>query len=246
MARARAYVETANNELFLSRGLKCKILKTKAMMLAVGCGSEVLTLPPLDTDILFAAGSNGGFALDEPRTRRIRALGDCAAELQFEGLPGPGEVEGWWKKLGVKEAQRKDEKMRRALMQSREKGYEGLLRKSREKEEEEMRCNRQIDNLQRERTRMETRLVQADGESLAMLDVEMDIRREMQKLDTEVNKVLQSKERKIGEMEWEQEKEMRDASKREQDIAQKIYWIVIDRVDGFGSTEDDFQSLSSI
>jgi hypothetical protein len=63
--------------MFEPRKLKCKILKTKKMMVAVGHGGEVLSLPPLET----AYSSEEGVALegadrDDPRMRRVRALGD--------------------------------------------------------------------------------------------------------------------------------------------------------------------------
>lgn len=119
-------------------------------------------------------------------------------------------------------------------MQSREKGYVGLLKKSREKEEEVMRYRRQIDGLQREKARVETQLMQTDQDSQAILDLEMNIRRELQKLDEEVNKVMRRKEKAIADMSWEEEKEMCEADKLEQEIAQKICWIVIDRTDALG------------
>jgi len=40
--RARAFVKTANEKIFSPEGLKCKVLKTKKMMVAVGNGEEIL------------------------------------------------------------------------------------------------------------------------------------------------------------------------------------------------------------
>ena len=112
--RARAFVKSANEELFERRGLKVKILKTKKMMVAVGHGGEVLNLPPLEND--FACSSERSVALEgnernDPRMRRIRALGDKIAPLTFQGLPEPETPENWWKRIGSKGAIRKDKRM---------------------------------------------------------------------------------------------------------------------------------------
>lgn len=88
MARARAYVETANGEIFLKRGLRCKVLKMRSMMLAVGCGSEVLALPPLDTDMVTGADSGGRLVCDDPKMRRVRALGNRVAGINLKDCQG--------------------------------------------------------------------------------------------------------------------------------------------------------------
>jgi len=67
--RARAYVKAANEEIFLPQGLRCKMLKTQKMMVAVGHGDMILQLPPLDRldqrDVQI-----GG--KDDPRMRRVK------------------------------------------------------------------------------------------------------------------------------------------------------------------------------
>jgi hypothetical protein len=78
--RAKAYVKAANEEIFLPKGLRCKVLKTKKMMAAVGRGGTVLQLPPMD--ILDHCDEEIG-GKDDPRMRRIRAMGDMVAPLTF-------------------------------------------------------------------------------------------------------------------------------------------------------------------
>lgn len=112
-ARARKFVKTANEEIFEPRGLKCKVLKTGKMTVAVGHGEEVLSLPPLEDKVAF--DSEGGMAegdnKDDPLMRRVSALGDSVAPLTFNGLPEPETMENWWKRMGSKQAQKKDAQM---------------------------------------------------------------------------------------------------------------------------------------
>lgn len=93
LKRANIYLGAANKEIFLPWGLRCQVMKTGKMMLAVGHSSEVLSLSLLENQ-------------DDPRMRRFRALGDRVAELQFEFLPAP-EVEGGGKVLVVRRQRRK-------------------------------------------------------------------------------------------------------------------------------------------
>jgi hypothetical protein len=90
------------------------------MMIAVGHGDEVLNLPPLER--LDVGGVSG--ESEDPRMRRIRALGDRVAPLTFSGLPPPETLDIWWKRMGSKEAQKKDAKMQRKLMRARAKDSE--------------------------------------------------------------------------------------------------------------------------
>lgn len=124
--RAREFVESANAELFKERGLRCRILRTEGMMRAVGCGGVVLELPPLENvvrGVKGVGGENGDVDVDEPRMRRVRALGDRIASLRFCDLPAKEDGEGWWKRKGEEEARRKDRKMYEMVMKEREEGF---------------------------------------------------------------------------------------------------------------------------
>ncbi|KAG9238716.1 hypothetical protein BJ875DRAFT_437170 [Amylocarpus encephaloides] len=106
---ARLYLETANEELFNPRGLRVRVLRTPKMMQTVGKGGLELELPvPLEGE--------------DVRMRRVRALGGVVGELTLDGLPEPGEVEGWWKRTGRKEAERRDLKMQKSLVSDRARG----------------------------------------------------------------------------------------------------------------------------
>ncbi len=119
LAMSKAYVKAANEHIFSPRGLKCKVLKTKKMMLAVGDRRKLLDLPPLGTKESLENGGTYG-EMDDPKMRRIRALGNKVAPLTFTGLPEPETMDGWWKLLGSKEAQKQDAKMHVRLMKERE------------------------------------------------------------------------------------------------------------------------------
>ena len=93
--RAKSYVKTANEEMFFPTGLRCRVLKTKTMIPHVGHGAEKLELPPLDS-LEWNDEDIGG--KDDPRIRRVLALGDRIAPLTFEGLPPPEPFENWLKR----------------------------------------------------------------------------------------------------------------------------------------------------
>jgi hypothetical protein len=84
--RAKTFVKTANEEIFLPRGLRCKVLETRKMMAAVGHGSTILELPPPDR---LEERDEWDKDKNAPRMRRVRALEALAAPLTFEGLPAP-------------------------------------------------------------------------------------------------------------------------------------------------------------
>lgn len=90
------------------------------MMNAVGCEREVLVLPPLAGARASAAAADD--SRDDPRTRRMRALGEKIAPLTFTGLPPAEALQGWWKRTGSEEAQRKYRKAYEHTIKERERG----------------------------------------------------------------------------------------------------------------------------
>jgi hypothetical protein len=115
-ARARAFVRHANETVFEPRGLKVRVLKTKKMMGVLGREGEMIHLPPLeeeDKEMREGGVFVEGEKRNDPRMRRIRALGDDIAPLTFSGLPEPESMEGWWKRMGQKGALKKDAKMQK-------------------------------------------------------------------------------------------------------------------------------------
>lgn len=121
--RAKAFVKDANQNIFLPKGLRVKVLKTKKMMAAVGHDSEVLKLPPL-VEMHSRVGSGWGDEENDPRMRRIRALGDKVADLQFHELLAPEQFDNWWKKMGSKQAQKRNAKTTKRITKDRNKAWE--------------------------------------------------------------------------------------------------------------------------
>jgi len=246
--RARAFVKTANKEMFSPNGLKCKVLKTKKMMVVVGHGEEVLRLPPLEIlDEETAAES------EDPRLRRIRALGDRVAPLKFDGLPDPEELDNGWKRMGSKSAQKKDAKMQKKLMKGRVEGAEKFDEKTLEAEKEARKYDKELMKVERERqkevAKAEKKLSGKKGQDPEKrAEIEYELEKETRKLDKERNKVLREKAKKVGEKSQDADKELQKSEKKEHKVAQKIYWIVIDKaelLDDEVGVEDDVESLDS-
>jgi hypothetical protein len=246
--RARAFVKTANEEIFLPQALRCKVLKTKKMMVAVGHQEEMLSLPPL-------ASLDGGADAEneDPRMRRIRALGDSVAPLTFSGLPPPEALDNWWKKMGSREAQKKDSKMHKKLMKERAKGAEKFDEKKSDAEKEARKYDDELMKIEKDRRKEMAKA----GKKLSgkkgqdpekRVEIEHDLDKETRKLDREREKVLKEREKKVGEKDRDAQKELQKSEEKEHKVAQKIYWIVIDKadlLDGEVGVEDDVESLDS-
>jgi hypothetical protein len=245
--RARAFVKTANEEIFFPKGLKCKILKTKKMVVAVGHQEETLNLPPLER--LDGTGRED----EDPRMRRIRALGDMVAPLAFSGLPPPEVLDNWWKKMGSKEAQKKDTKMHKKLMKERAKGAEKFDEKRFDAEKEARKYDDELMKIEKDRkkemAKAEKKLSGKKGQDPEKrVEIEHDLDKKTRKLDREKEKVLREREKKVGEKNKDAEEELQKSEKKEHKVAQKIYWIVIDKadiLDGEVGVEDDVESLDS-
>ncbi|KAE8453823.1 hypothetical protein EG329_009335 [Mollisiaceae sp. DMI_Dod_QoI] len=252
-ARARAFVKEANEKIFLPKGLRAKVLKTKKMMLAVGQGGEVLRLPPL---VEMDPSSGAAWKDDEendPRMRRIRALGDRVAELQLHGLPEPEEMRGWWKKLGSRQAQKRDEKMHGRMMKKRENAWNKMAERNEDAEKEASKGDREIRKIEREKTKeiekAERKLSGRKGEDdKKRREIEEDLSKELRKLDREMEKAVRERDEKIREKTMDGQKEIRKADEKEGKVAMKIYWIVIDKAESLDkefTDEEDVESLDS-
>ncbi len=247
MERARAFLKTVNEEIFLPRGLRCKVLKTGNMVLAVGNGENELDLPPLErTEVDGVRGET-----EDPRMRRIRALGDRVAP--FSGLPGPETPEDWWKRTGLKEAQKKDSKVQREIMRDRAEGSKRFDEKRWLADEEARKYDDELMKIEKDRrmemAKAEKKVSGKKGQDpVERAKIEYDLEKKMRKLDREMEKTLREKALKVGEVNKDGQQELQRAEKTERKMAQKIFWIVIDRADAadqeFG-VEDDVESLDS-
>jgi hypothetical protein len=246
--RARAFVKTANEELFLPKGLRCKVLKTKKMMVAVGHGQEVLNLPPLER---FDDGVDE--ERDDPRMRRIRALGDGVAPLTFSDLPPPESLNNWWKRMGSKEAQKKDTKMNKKLMKERAKGAEKFDEKMEDAQKEARKYDDELMKIEKERkketAKAEKKLGGKKGQDPEKrAEIEYDLEKEIRKLDREEEKVLGEKDKRVREKNKDAQQELQKSEKKEHKVAQKIYWVVIDKAETLDQevgVNDDVESLDS-
>ena len=246
--RARAFVKTANEKIFSPEGLKCKVLKTKKMMVAVGNGEEILKLPPLES-----IDDEVSAETEDPRMRRIRALGDRVAPLTFTGLPDPKALDNWWKRMGSKSAQNKNAKMQKKLMKERAEGVEKFDEKTLEAEKEARKHDKELMKVERDRqkevAKADKKLSGTKGQDPEKrAEIEYELQKETRKLDKERDKVLREKAKKVGEKTHDADKELQKSEKKENKVAQKIYWIVIDKVDIVDENigvEDDVESLDS-
>ena len=241
--RAKSYVKRANEEMFLPRGLRCRVLKTKKMMPQVGHGAEKLELPPLDS-LEWNDDDIGGS--DDPRIRRVLALGDRVAPLQFEGLPPPEPMETWLKRWGSKSAQKQDAKMQKKLIKKRMKLIEEYQKKMEEVEVESRKGDQEVSKIENQKsmkiTEAERKLDQKGHNSKKRAKIEATLSVELQKLDENMNKVMTKNEERVAKKTEKSERKLEKVDKREHKIAQKIYWIVIDKVERFENDavpEDD-------
>ncbi|KAH8663002.1 hypothetical protein BGZ60DRAFT_412520 [Tricladium varicosporioides] len=118
---AKEFLAEANRNFFERRGVRVRVLKTEKMMACVGVGyhGAELRLPAL----------TGEYELDDPRMRRVRALGDKVSPVTFSVSQEPMEM-GRWKRWGLKEAQRQDDKMARRLEKERYRGERKEIRQA--------------------------------------------------------------------------------------------------------------------
>lgn len=257
--RARAFVKHANATIWEPRGLKVKVLKTKKMMAAVGEVGEVLNLPPMvEMDAASLTRAEWDSEENDPRMRRMRALGDRVAELQFKNLPPPAEMSNWWKRMGSKQAQKRDEKTQGRLMKKREKAWEEMEKEGEKEYKRARKYDKEIREIEEEKAeeigKAEKKLSERRGADPEKRDkVEEDLQ-ELRKLDHDLEEVLRKKEKKVGHREMEQDvhisgkgqRELRKVDAKEGKVAQKIYWIVIDKAETldkeFG-VEEDVESL---
>jgi len=242
--RAKSYVKTANEEMFLPRGLRCRVFKTKKMMPQVGHGAEKLELPPLDS-LEWNDDNIGGN--DDPRIRRVLALGDRVATLKFEGLPPPEPFESWLKRWGSNSAQKQDAKMQKKLLKKRMKLVEDYRKKMEEVESEMRRGELEVAKIERQKevqaAKADKKLEQKGHNEKKRAKIEGDLSEELAKLDSNLNKAVRKHEDRVAKKTEKSDRRLEKVDKREHKIAQKIYWIIIEKKERFekdaGPVNDD-------
>ncbi|KAB8801902.1 hypothetical protein FH972_026723 [Carpinus fangiana] len=237
-SRTLLYVRNANETLFRPAGLKLTIKSTRDMMAIVGVDGDRLQLPPLDEmhidDPNFSPHVSDETSPDDPRMRRLRALGNKVARLTFN-VPAPTAPDHWLKKMGDWQAQRAGKKQNEKLLEARgeaAKHHNGAVRKA---EEKIAKVQHDMDKVEQKAHReMERNGHKHSGREAEK--IERERRREMEKLEKDMNKAVREGEKEIAK---EQGKGKGKAEKKEQAVAQKIRWIVITRDDGLRMEDED-------
>jgi hypothetical protein len=150
--------------------------------------------------------------------------------------------------MGSKSAQRQDAKQQKKLMKERRKGLEDYEDKMGKAGEKTRKGDKEVAKVERERTKeiekAERKLSKKAGNPEKKAKIEEDLQHELRKLDKDMNKALREKEKEVGKKTREGNKKAREADKKENKIAQKIYWIVINKNDSPSQedgVEDDME-----
>ncbi|KAE9364295.1 hypothetical protein N431DRAFT_519634 [Stipitochalara longipes BDJ] len=174
---------------------------------------------------------------DDPRIRRVLALGDRVAALKFEGLPPPEPFENWLKRWGSKSAHNQDAKMQKKLLKKRMKLVEEYQKKMEEVEMELRKGDHEVAKIERQRNlevaKVDKKLEQRGSDPKKRAKIEGALSAELEKLDESMDKALWKKEERVAKKTEKSERKLEKVDKREHKIAQKIYWIVIDKTENF-------------
>lgn len=149
-------------------------------------------------------------------------------------------------------------------MKKREKAWEEMEKRSAKEYKKAAKYDKEIREIEEERVeeieKAEKRLsgrTGADPEKRAK--VEEDLQEELRKIDHDMEKVLRKKQRNIGDLDVgnvgvvgpkssKVQEKLAKADAKENKIAQKIYWAVIDKMERLEEqvpTKDDVESLES-
>lgn len=221
--RTKAYLKTCNADLFHPAGLHAAVLTTKDMMVKVGHGEQWLRLLPLETSedldnlmMVERAGSVGtvqgsGRPLEDPRMRRLKALQDHVAPLDFD-VPAVVAPDSLINKMAAWQAQKTAEKHEKKDLKRREKS----AARSHRPEEKAKKGERK---LEKRLAKIEKSLEKHEGnpEGRKVRRAQERYEREQRKVE---NKVAR-KEEKSGKHEGREEKKVN-----------KIRWVVITQWQG--------------
>lgn len=242
-ARTLAYVKAANERLFRPAGLKLAIKNTRDMMTIVGVHGEQLHLPPLDmtnpANRNFTFHVDAGASPDDPRIRRLRALGDKVAPLSFD-VPAPVAPDSVFKKMGDWQAHHAAKKQQEKMLKEREKAarhnhHHSGDRDMRKTEKEIAKLEREIEKVEEKAIRdMHEKGHRHGGREAAKIDRERSW--ELAKLEKEMEKLLREAPQQHGNGSG---KGVDKAEKKEQEAAQKIRWLVITEDDGYVMKDEE-------
>ena len=243
-ARTRAYVQTANRELFNPRGLHCSIMTTKKM-------TSQLDMTPEAHERFISMQAGGNMPLEnddeinpqaqletgavDPRLQRLIALQDYVAPLETERLPERVAPTNPVQRMNAAFAARQEAKQIKKLNKERSKGSKKQRSKLEQAEKERQSGQKKVDELERKLTKLGEKTADklhrkgADSEKRA--EIEKEFRKEMRKLVKEVDKESRKRDKKVSEKTKEGAGEWEKVTKKERRIAHRIRWIVISPMD---------------
>lgn len=249
--RTRAYFKAVNPHLFHPVGLHATVSKTKKMMAAIGVPEDHLKLPPL---------GRGGAACtdpadweqivkeDEPVMRRLRALSDYISPLDFD-VPPSVAPDSLLKKMGDAKAKKALRKQHKKLMARRPKayrtGYDPVWgQRSKKAQRKILKVERSIE---KEEHKLEEKLAKSHDDKRKAKATRKShkklarLRRKIKRL--EETDGSDSDSGSSSSSSSSEDEKLVKAERKEEKIAQKIYWIVISQwdgeEDGDGDTADD-------
>ena len=153
--RITRYLERANKEYFIPRGLLARIAKQNTLPQTVGQSENAPLLAPLPA----GAFDEGGPAhMPSLRDRRLNALGSHIARLEFVDLPARHEESNMLDKVSAKMVTRKAEKQEHKMDKKGSKRQEKLMRK-------EMKIERKMEKVEYEEhgARQQEKLMKLEG-----------------------------------------------------------------------------------
>lgn len=257
-------MKEANKEVFEPRGLVVKIMNTKKMMGAVGCGNfdakGKLALPPLEvlddltpptSLVLYQSGASGSdegkveLQVEDPRMRRLNALEGFIAPLEFEkeGAPARGVMD----KYGGAPLRWLNKRQDTKLQKAAEKSVEHRRKHSYTVEEEFRGTELEMAGIE-ERMRdisinAEKELEVETGQE-RRYEVEARIDSELAELKGRKEQLERGRDKRVREVYNKGDKKLEKLARKEKRIANRILWIVITRMDE--SEGDELVDVGSI
>ncbi|KUJ15006.1 uncharacterized protein LY89DRAFT_784042 [Mollisia scopiformis] len=247
--RVRRYMKKANANIFAPRGLIVKIMSTKKMMTEVGCPTVdpkgKLALPPLEelSDLTPQTGalirhptggtihSRTGSSVEDPRMRRIRALGNYISPLEFETTLA--QPKGMMDKYGGAPLRWMNKRADTKLVKAADKSASARLEKAPEAEVILNSAERKLESISSRMAEIhDTSLRERNRYPEDREKIEAVAERELASLEEKRNGVVEERDRKIKAIYEKGDKKLEKLAKKEEKIANRILWVVVQRLDG--------------
>lgn len=229
MVRTKMYMKRANETVFNPRGLHAQICKTEKMLAQLGLeGEKDVFEQNADQSVTSPALS------DEPSShvisKRMDALGSRVMPLSFHMVEAPVSPENWAKRFGSWSAQRAEKKQ-----------LEKLGEKRAEEEEEKQKFDEEVEKIKQNMQEIEEKVDRLDPNHRRYKRRLRDLNRDRRELQRDLEK---------AEREWQSGQKKHAAKiqkrgKKEANMVNKIYWILITPKEGNSLGDDDWASEGS-